>query len=169
MGGSSGQEGIYLGGSLPTLNKSFSPTMIGVGQATVLTFILSVPAGNPAGSNVSFVDTLAASLHVATNLVGGTCANAAAATSVTVGGHVIKVSGLQVPAGGPSGASCCTVTVNVTAADGNASCNGNPAGFTNSSANVTVTFANNSVQPSCLVVTSQPISVSPAGCSRCSL
>jgi len=133
------------------VTKSFSPTAINVGGVTTLTFTVTNPAGNPAMSNVGFVDTLPSGLIVATpNGVGGTCANAAAATTATAGGTSISVTALQVGAGPTS----CTVTVNITNAPGqvNPSCANNPVGFTNTAANVTVTNVVNGIQPSCVVV-----------------
>jgi len=137
----------------PTLNKAFSPTSIVDGGTTVLTFTVTAPAGTPAVANVGFVDTLPTGLRVATPAnVGGTCANAAAATIAVAGSGTITVTNLQVPAG----ASSCTVAVNVTNATGqvNASCGASPAAFTNTSANVTVTNVNNGIAPRCLIVSS---------------
>jgi uncharacterized repeat protein (TIGR01451 family) len=143
----------------PTLIKSFSPTTINIGGVTTLTFTVTNPAGNPAVSNVGFVDTLPSGLIVATpNGVGGTCANAAAATTATAGLGTISVTGLQVGAGLTS----CTVTVNITNAPGqaNPSCATNPVGFTNTAANVTVTNVVNGIQPSCVVVNTFSFTIS---------
>lgn len=134
----------------PVLTKAFLPTTIPPGGVTVLTFTLSNGAGNPAESNVGFTDTLPSGLVVANNTVGGTCSNAAAATTATPGGNAITVTSLQVPAG----EATCTVTVNVTNVPDsfNASCALLPAGFTNAAQNVTVSNVVNSIQPSCVVV-----------------
>ena len=131
-----------------TLTKAFSPTTIANGGTTTLTFTVTNPAGSPALANVGFVDTLPSGLRVAAGAVGGTCANAAAATTATAGTGTITTINLQVPAG----PSVCTVTVNVTNAPGqvNASCAGNPAAFTNDAANVVVTNVANGVTPSCI-------------------
>src|SRR6476620_2126306 len=73
-------------GAIPVLSKNFSPTAITDGGTTVLTFTLSNPAGAPAVSNVGFTDTLPAGLVVQNPPnVGGTCLNAAAATTATGG------------------------------------------------------------------------------------
>jgi uncharacterized repeat protein (TIGR01451 family) len=139
----------------PTLTKSFSPTTINSGGTTVLTFTVTNPAGSPAVSNIGFTDTLPSGLAVGNPpSVGGTCANAAAATTATAGTGTIAVSNLQVPAG----ASSCTVTVNVTNASGqfNADCTGDPAAFTNAAGNVVVTNVLNGIQSSCVVVAGQP-------------
>jgi len=109
------------------------------------------PAGNPAVTNVGFVDNLPSGLQVANPAsIGGTCANAAAATTAAAGATTISVANLQVPAG----AASCTVAVNVTnkAGQANASCASLTAAFTNTSGNVTVTNVANGVQPSCVVV-----------------
>jgi uncharacterized repeat protein (TIGR01451 family) len=135
----------------PVLTKSFSTAVFPAGGSAVLTFTLANPSGSPAVSDVGFTDTLPAGLVVASPpAVGGTCVNAAAATSATAGGTAITVTGLDVPAG----SAACTVTVDVTNANGasNASCSGFPAAFTNGSGNVSVTNAVNSVSPTCVVV-----------------
>jgi len=142
---------LLLAGSpaAQTLNKAFSPTTIADGGTTTLTFTVTNPAGSPAVANVGFVDTLPSGLRVANPAaVGGTCANAAAATTATAGTSTITTTNLQVPAG----PSSCTVTVNVTNAPGqvNPSCAGNPAAFTNDAANVVVTNVTNGVTPSCI-------------------
>jgi uncharacterized repeat protein (TIGR01451 family) len=137
--------------AVPSLTKSFSSPIIGAAGTTALTFTVTNPAGAPAVSNVGFVDTLPSGLIVANPpAVGGTCANAAAATTAGAGTGTITVSSLQVSAGPVS----CTVTVNVTNAEGefNASCSGSPAAFTNTSANVVATNVNNNVTPGCVSV-----------------
>jgi len=138
-----------------TLTKAFSPTTIPNGGTTTLTFTVTNPAGSPALANVGFVDTLPSGLRVANPAaIGGTCANAAAATTATPGTGTITTINLQVPAG----PSVCTVTVNVTNAPGqvNASCAGNPPAFTNDAANVAVTNVANGVTPSCINMPSPP-------------
>ena len=145
----------------PTVSKAFSPTTIAGGGTTVLTFTVDNPAGALAATNIGIVDTLPAGLVVAApNGVGGTCVNAAAATTASAGTSTITVSNLQVP----DGASICTVTVNVTNAAGqfNASCALSPAAFTNGPANVALTNVIDNVSPGCLVVTGGPAVASPA-------
>ena len=150
----SGQGGtatatLTVNAPTPVLTKAFNPTSIQAGGTTVLTFTVTNPAGAGAVANVAFTDTLPANLRVANATVGGTCANAAAATTVAAGGTSVVVANLQVPAG----ASSCTVTVNITNATGQTgTCPA--AGFTNAAANIT-SSANvvNSVQPSCVTVT----------------
>ena len=147
---------LVVAASAVTLTKAFSPTTISGGGTTVLMFTVTNPGGGPAVSNVGFTDTLPSGLVVGNPpAVGGTCANAAAATIATAGGNTVAVSNLQVLAG----PSSCTVTINVTNAAGqfNADCTGNPAAFTNTAANVSA-LANvvNGVLPMCLVVGGQP-------------
>jgi len=136
---------------VPVLSKAFLPATINDGESTVLTFTLANPAGSPATSIVGFTDTLPSGLMVANPpAIGGTCANAAAATTATAGGGTVQVSFLQVPAG----AATCTVTVNVTnrPGQGNTDCNLNPSGFTNFAANLEAVNAIVSSEPACLVV-----------------
>ncbi|MEO8137494.1 MAG: hypothetical protein ABI831_26370, partial [Betaproteobacteria bacterium] len=135
----------------PTLTKSFSPTSITLGETTTLTFTVTNPAGNPAATNVGFVDNLPSGLQIANPAaVGGTCTNAVGATTAVPAGTTITVTGLNVPAG----AAACTVTVSITNKPGqaNASCVQNPAAFTNGPGNVTVTNVSNGVTNGCLVV-----------------
>ena len=150
----------FSGGGPPTLTKVFSPTTIGAAGTTVLTFTVTNPAGSLAVSNIGFTDTLPSGLVVGNPpAVGGTCANAAAATTATSGTSTISVSNLQAPAG----PSSCTVTVNVTNVVGqfNADCTGNPAAYTNTAANISsVANVLNGVQPSCLVVAGQTLTKS---------
>jgi uncharacterized repeat protein (TIGR01451 family) len=143
----------------PTLTKSFSPSTISPGESTLLTFSVANPAGSPALANVGFVDALPSGLAVADSAVGGTCANAASATTLTPGGSQISVAGLQVPAGDAT----CTVTVHVTNVEGqtNGSCSAVPSAFTNGSANLTVSNVANGVQATCLVVQSSAPPPSP--------
>jgi hypothetical protein len=134
-----------------TLQKAFNPTVIGPGGTTVLQFTVTNSAGAMARSDLGVVDTLPTGLRIApAPLVGGTCANAAAATIANSGGTTISIFNLQVSAD----ASSCTVTVNVTNAPGqlNADCGQQPVNFTNSASNVSVTNLTNAVSPSCLVV-----------------
>jgi len=135
----------------PTFAKAFSTASIADGGTATLTFTLSNPAGNGALSNVGFVDALPGGLRIAAvPNVGGTCSNAAAATTASAGGTTITTTALNVPAG----ASSCTVTVDVTNVPGqiNNDCSGSPANFTNASGNVTLTNVVDAIVPACLVV-----------------
>ena len=117
----------------PILSSSFSPTTIASRGVTTLTFTLLAANLAPANA-ISFADNLPAGLVVAPIAnIGGTCSNAAAATTATAGGSTIAVSNVAVPAGPAS----CTVTVDVTNAAGrtNASCTANPPAFTHGPGN----------------------------------
>ena len=134
-----------------TLQKAFTPTTIGPGGTTQLRFTVTNPAGSMSRSDLGVVDTLPTGLRIApVPLVGGTCANAAAATTAISGGTTISIFNLQVAAGDSS----CTVIVNISNAPGryNADCSQQPADFTNSASNVSVTNLTNAVTPSCLIV-----------------
>jgi len=136
----------------PTLDKAFIPTTVSSGQAATLRFTVTNPAGAPVLVDVGFVDTLPSGLRIAAAPnVGGTCANAAAATTANAGTTTITVTNLQVGAG----ATSCTVTVDVSNATGqfNPSCAGNPAAFTNDGGSVTVSNVAKGALTSCLVVT----------------
>ncbi|NJD88158.1 MAG: DUF11 domain-containing protein, partial [Betaproteobacteria bacterium] len=108
--------------ALPSLTKAFSPSTVGVGQASVLTFTITNPAGAPARSGLTFTDTLPAGLAIATpNGVADTCSGTPTITA-TPGTGVFTVGGTGVNAG--AGASSCTVTVNVTSTTAGAYVNG---------------------------------------------
>jgi hypothetical protein len=134
-----------------TLQKAFTPVVIGPGGTTQLIFTVTNADGAMSRSDLGVVDTLPAGLRVApAPLIGGTCVNAAAATIASSGGTTISIFNLQVSAG----ASSCTVSVRVTNAPGqyNPDCSQQPANFTNSASNVSVTNLTNVISPSCLVV-----------------
>jgi len=134
-----------------TLQKAFVPTIIGAGGTTELRFTVTNPAGSMARGDLGIMDTLPTGLRVANPpSVSGTCVNAAAATIANGGGTTISIFNLQVS----DGESSCTVTVRVTNAPGqyNANCGPQPAAFTNSASNVSVTNLTNGVSPSCLIV-----------------
>ena len=101
--------------ALPTLTKAFSPTTVGVGQNSVLTFTITNPAGAPARTGLTFTDTLPAGAVIGTpnGLVNG-CGGTPTITA-TAGTGVLHVGGTGVNAA--IGASTCTITVNVTSSD----------------------------------------------------
>lgn len=143
--------------TLPAVSKTLSPKTIAAGGTSTLTFAVDNAAGN-AVSNVGIVDNLPAGLQVASAAnVGGTCINAAAATTATPGSTTITTTFLQIP----SGPATCTVTVDVTNVPGqfNARCGALPAGFTNGSGNVTLTNADDAIAPACLIVTGGPVQI----------
>lgn len=137
-----------------TLQKSFNPSVIFEGGTTDLVLTVTNPAGSAPRSDIGISDTLPSGLRVANPPdVGGTCANAAAATIASGGGTTISIYNLQV-AGGAGVDSSCTVTVHVTNADGqfNMDCGSLPAAFTNGAGNVTVTNLTGTVSSACLTV-----------------
>lgn len=99
----------------PTISKSFSPTVINIGAASVLTIVVANPAGNPATlTGVSFSDTYPAGMvNAATPNPQITCTAGGTPGTITggiAGGNSIGLSpGASIPVGGS-----CTVTVNVT-------------------------------------------------------
>jgi hypothetical protein len=137
-----------------TLQKAFNPTTIFQGGTTELVFTVTNAAGSPSRSDLGIVDTLPSGLRVANApVVGGTCANAAAATIASAGGGTISIFNLQVP-GEPGFDVACTVSVRITNAAGqfNSGCESKPVAFTNGASNVSVTNLTNAVSPSCLIV-----------------
>ncbi|MBL0140675.1 MAG: hypothetical protein IPP91_01070 [Betaproteobacteria bacterium] len=108
--------------ALPTLTKAFSPTTVGVGQNSVLTFTITNPAGAPARTGLTFTDTLPAGLVISTpNGVAGTCSGTPTITA-TAGAGVFTVGGTGVDAA--VGASTCTISLNVTSNTAGAYVNG---------------------------------------------
>lgn len=96
----------------PTLTKAFGPSTIGTGQTSTLTFTIANPAGAPARSDLTFTDTLPANVVIAAvpnvvNNCGGTPTITASAGSgsLTVGGSGVNAA---------SGASSCTISIDVT-------------------------------------------------------
>jgi hypothetical protein len=131
------------------LQKALNPTTIAPGASSQLTFLLTNGAVSPS-QMVTFVDNLPSGWRVAAPAsVGGTCANAAAATTAPSGGSAIGVLNVQVPAGPAS----CTVTVMITNAPDqyNTDCSQLPSAFTNGPSNISVSVTN-AVSPTCLIV-----------------
>jgi hypothetical protein len=95
---------VVSNGPGPSLNKFFNPSSVTQSQGTTLTFELKNPAGSPARTGLSFVDTLATGLLASavnsTNSCGG---------QLTVSATSIALSGVSLGAG----PSQCTVTVTI--------------------------------------------------------
>ncbi|XAH23732.1 IPTL-CTERM sorting domain-containing protein [Xylophilus sp. GW821-FHT01B05] len=92
----------------PTLVKSFSPTTIDVGGASVLTIVLGNPNATAVTLTSPLTDTLPANVLVATPAnIGGTCTVAQVTAS---GSAVTYASGATIPANG------CSISVRVTSA-----------------------------------------------------
>jgi uncharacterized repeat protein (TIGR01451 family) len=142
---------VIVTGPNPTLTKSFSPTTISNGGTTTLTFTINNTAtGATNQTGLAFTDTLPSGLIVAgtPGIVNG-CSGMVTAGA---GANTISLTGGAVMAGG-----VCTISVNVTNVPGevNASCDGNPAAFTNGPGNISGLSGtlNNGVTPSCVIVT----------------
>jgi uncharacterized repeat protein (TIGR01451 family) len=147
------------------LSKAFNPITVAQGSNFTLSFTLSSPietassTGRITSSVVSFTDVLPTGIVAVggTPTLSGQCLGASpamAANATSVG-----ISGLQVPAGPPTGDGAatitCVVSVAVISAPGqtNTSCAGNPAAFTNSATNITSPVnITNTVSPSCVVI-----------------
>ena len=148
---------FFLSVDLPepaSLNKSITPSSIISGQTATYSFtVANTTTGATAQSGIGFTDNLPSGLRIAATpnvtITGGSGASVTAAP----GGTAISVSGLSLATG-----ATAIISVNVTNVPGqvNASCGDNPAAFTNSSANITVTGLcsnlNNLVGNVCLVV-----------------
>jgi uncharacterized repeat protein (TIGR01451 family) len=132
---------------LPSLTKAFSPSTVGTGQNSVLTFTISNLAGGPARSGLAFTDTLPAGLEIGTPAgVVNTCGGSPTVTA-TPGNGVFAIGGPGVNAA--AGPSTCTISVNVT---GNT-----PGTYTNGNAQVTaVTGLLNAVTDQALTVLARP-------------
>ena len=108
--------------SLPTLTKAFSPTTVGVGQNSVLTFTITNPAGAPARTGLTFTDALAGrGRHRHAQRAGERLRRRAhhhgdrGTGTITIGGTGVNAA---------IGASSCTIQVNVTSATAGAYVNG---------------------------------------------
>jgi uncharacterized repeat protein (TIGR01451 family) len=147
------------------LSKVFNPTTVVQGAAFTLSFTLTSPAetasstGRVTSSVVSFTDILPTGIVAVggTPVLSGQCLGTTPAIAANT--TSISISGLQVPAGPPTGNGAatitCVVSVPVTSALGqsNASCAANPAAFTNSATNITSTAnITNTVASSCVVI-----------------
>lgn len=147
------------------LTKAFNPTTVAQGSNFTLSFTLSSAAetasstGRVTSSAVSFTDVLPTGVVAVggTPALSGQCIGASPA--IAANATSIGISGLQVPAGPPTGDGAatisCVVSVAVTSAPGqtNTSCAGNPAAFTNSATNITSPVnITNTVSPSCVVI-----------------
>ncbi|MCB0688656.1 MAG: T9SS type A sorting domain-containing protein [Saprospiraceae bacterium] len=91
----------------PTFSKSFSPSTIGPGSNSLLTFLIENGAGTPV-SDLAFTDILPAGVTLADGPVESNCGDAV--VTAPAGGGTISLSG-----GTLAGASNCFVRVYVTA------------------------------------------------------
>ena len=145
----------------PTVAKSFSPSTINAGATSTLTVTLN-NANATADTGAAFTDTFPTNVVVAsTPNITTTCGGTDTATS---GSGSLSISGATIPAAGS-----CTVTVNVTSADGGTYVNTIPSGAvttTNAGSNITPASATLIVNesPSLTIVKSaSPTTVTTAG------
>jgi trimeric autotransporter adhesin len=93
----------------PTIAKAFSPTTIGSGATSTITFTLSnVNPGILTSAN--FTDTLT-NLSIATTAIGGTCVGVTNSPALVPGATGVNAVNLTIPNLPPGG---CTVSVQVT-------------------------------------------------------
>src|SRR5260221_9563598 len=113
---------------VPSLDKAFAPSNIGVGQVSTLPFTVTNPAGSPARSGLTFSDAFTAGVVIAAvpNVVNS-CGGSPTVTAAA-GGNTFAIGGSGVNAA--VGPSTCTVSLDVTSASAN--------GYLNAAANVTV-------------------------------
>ncbi|ANB18193.1 Hypothetical protein I596_2181 [Dokdonella koreensis DS-123] len=141
-------DNIRIYDATPQLDKTFTPSVIAVGDTTMLTLTVTNTDELAAKSGFSFTDALPAGLTVAatpapSNSCGGTLTAAAGSTSVTLAGGSLA-----------AGAASCVVTVPVTA--------GALGLYTNGPANITSSTGLNPPANATLVV----MSTVGAGCRK---
>jgi uncharacterized repeat protein (TIGR01451 family) len=104
-------DNIQVLDATPQLDKSFSPSVLNVGEASLLTFTITNTSELAAKEGWSFKDTLPAGLVVASPAAASsTCASPTTVTA-TAGGGTIAVKGSLA-----AEMNYCTVNVNVTSA-----------------------------------------------------
>ncbi|WGD35896.1 gliding motility-associated C-terminal domain-containing protein [Olleya sp. YS] len=94
----------------PTVEKSFSPNQIIVGQQSILEFTIYNLAGNPEQTNINFTDNLPTGVTVAGPISWVNANGCTAIFTSTIGGTTIGVTDLTIP----NGVESCTFSVNVT-------------------------------------------------------
>ncbi|MBL8518878.1 MAG: hypothetical protein JNM76_18085, partial [Betaproteobacteria bacterium] len=137
---------VTVNAATPALTKAFSPTSIGSGETSTLTFTVTQPTGNPT-QTFSFTDTLPAGLEVGSGAVGGTCSGGS--VTATAGTSTITITNRQIV----NPATSCTITVPVTLSGTPVSTVCPVAGNTNGAASITgITNLTNNVTDQCLTV-----------------
>lgn len=123
------------------LEKNFSPADMSVGRTSILTFVLTNGAGNPAQSGLAFTETLPPNVTLsavpASPQCGGTVSGASGGSTITFSGGSLA-----------SGASACSISATVTSSmvgtyvnDSNR-ITGASTGVDTSGVNATLTVAN---------------------------
>jgi uncharacterized repeat protein (TIGR01451 family) len=142
----------------PTVSKAFSPAIIGVGKASVLTLTLNNPSAI-ALTGVNLTDTYPANLSNGSTPAGSTTCNGGSVTAAANGGAV-ALSGASLAAG-----ASCTVSVSVTSALTGAYANtsgGVSSNETGAAGNASNT-ANLTVVGTALAKAFSPTSIAPNG------
>jgi uncharacterized repeat protein (TIGR01451 family) len=114
-GNDGGFDNVEVRDVTPTVDKSFSPTLVEPGQTSTLTLTITNTSDLLAKTDWGFVDTLPAGLTLASSTFGGTCTNLAGAAMTrtgVAGGNTITVTGGDLALNQTS----CTITVDVTSA-----------------------------------------------------
>jgi uncharacterized repeat protein (TIGR01451 family) len=104
-------DNIQVLDATPQLDKSFSPTVLGVGETSELTYTITNTSELAAKNGWSFTDTLPSGLVVATPARASTTCTAPTTVTAAAGGATIAVSGNLA-----AEMNYCTVTVDVTSA-----------------------------------------------------
>jgi uncharacterized repeat protein (TIGR01451 family) len=121
-GNDAGFDNIRVLDATPQLDKSFSRTDLGIGQASRLTFTVTNTSELGAKQGWSFTDNLSAGLRVADPAsVATTCTNGT--VTAPAGGGTVAVTGDL-----DQGQAACTVSVDVTASNAGTYTNG-PSNF----------------------------------------
>lgn len=99
--------------SQPTFNVSYSPTTIGVGSVSTMTYTIDNSAETTTVSEIGFTNTLPAGMTIASpDFAFNTCINGS--YSATPGSHTISFSGYRLGAG-----ASCSFQVDVTSTTAN--------------------------------------------------
>ncbi len=113
LAGLVGVGGLFAtaAGAQPTFTKVFTPSTIGPGSVSTITFTITNNSGSPV-TGLAFSDTLPAAVTIADPANASTDCDLGAGGSLSApdGGSTISLSGAQI-----GGSQSCTVTVDVTA------------------------------------------------------
>jgi uncharacterized repeat protein (TIGR01451 family) len=123
------------------LEKNFSPASIGVGSTSILTFVLTNGAGNPAQTGLAFTETLPTNVTLSAVPVTPQCGGA---VTGAIGGSTITFSGGSLALGISACSISATVTSTVTGTYINDSSRitGASSGMDTTGVNATLTAAN---------------------------
>lgn len=118
-------DNLRIADATPTLTKAFSSETVFTGARTTLTFTVTNTSERSAKYDWGFTDTLPAGMKPVAGSFGGTCVNSSAG-KVAFSRNADVAAGTITIGGGDlaRGASSCTITVDVTAADAGTYTNG---------------------------------------------